>query len=97
MQKNACSLNTGMNSEIHSPDLNHKAVVTNAGSLWVDNHDITAAVSDNKTSINSLAKAVNDKSTLKIIEGTNTIAFSVVGNDVIVWIGEYRMGAITFK
>lgn len=86
-----------MNSEIHSPDLNHKAVVTNAGSLWVDNHDITAAVSDNKTSINSLAKAVNDKSTLKIIEGTNTIAFSVVGNDVIVWIGEYRMGAITFK
>lgn len=86
-----------MNRELLSSDGQHKAVITNAGNLWVDNVDITAGLSDSKASINNLVKAINDKYTLKIKEGTNEIAFSVVGNDVIIWIGSYRMGAIVFK
>ena len=53
----------------------------------------TNSLNGKLTSTNTV---IDQKKTLKIVEGTNDIAFSVVGNEVYVWIGNNNMGFIKF-
>ena len=82
------------NTDISGTVSNNKNAISSAQEAI---SNASTQINNVNKSLDDLGKTIESKSSLKIKEGTNTITFSVVGNDVIVWIGANRMGAITFK
>ena len=82
------------NTDISGTVSNNKNAISSAQEAI---SNASTQINNVNKSLDDLVKTIESKSSLKIKEGTNTITFSVVGNDVIVWIGANRMGAITFK